>query len=62
MVPPESELDIDRLVDHLFRREAGRLIAILTRIFGPEHTVVAPHVLPLFGPFNPQVLAACGAM
>jgi len=29
----------------------------------PKVTVVAPHVLPLFGPFNPQVLlASAGVM
>ena len=29
--------DLNRLVDHLFRREAGRLVSILTRHFGVAH-------------------------
>ena len=33
------------LVDHLFRREAGRLVAILTRHFGVEHLQLAEDVV-----------------
>jgi RNA polymerase sigma-70 factor (ECF subfamily) len=33
--PPDSE--VTRLLDHLFRRESGRLVAILTRHFGVQH-------------------------
>ncbi len=29
--------EVIRLVDHLFRRESGRLVAILTRHFGIAH-------------------------
>ena len=39
--PPE----ISRLVDHLFRHEAGRLVAVLTRIFGPENLELAEDVV-----------------
>ena len=37
--------DIVHLVDHLFRREAGRLVAILTRHFGVEHLQLAEDVV-----------------
>jgi len=43
-MPPASGRDIDRLVDDLFRHEAGRLIAILTRIFGPANLGLAEDV------------------
>ncbi len=33
MNPPSSE-STQQLVDHLFRHEAGKMIAVLTRIFG----------------------------
>jgi len=33
------------VVDHLFRREAGRLVAILTGRFGPEHLHLAEDVV-----------------
>jgi RNA polymerase sigma factor (sigma-70 family) len=33
------------VVDHLFRSEAGRLVAILTRRFGPEHLHLAEDVV-----------------
>src|SRR5215510_9076132 len=39
-----SEHDVERLVDHIFRHEAGRLIAILTRAFGPEYLDLAEDV------------------
>ncbi len=41
--PPPG--DIGRLVDHLFRREAGRLVAILTRRFGAQHLHLAEDVV-----------------
>jgi predicted RNA polymerase sigma factor len=44
MPPNSSEHDVERLVDHLFRHEAGRLIAILTRAFGPENLELAEDV------------------
>ena len=37
--------DVTRLVDHLFRREAGRLVAILTRHFGVGHLQLAEDVV-----------------
>ena len=43
VVPSSPELT--RLVDHLFRREAGRLVAILTRAFGVEHLHLAEDVV-----------------
>ncbi len=42
MMPADD--DVHRLVDHLFRRQAGRLIAVLTRIFGPDHLDLAEDV------------------
>ncbi len=33
------------LVDHLFRREAGRMVASLTRAFGPAHLALAEEVV-----------------
>lgn len=36
---------VDTLVDHLFRREAGRMVAILTRIFGPARLALAEDVV-----------------
>lgn len=33
------------LVDHLFRREAGRMVSLLTRVFGPEHLDLAEDVV-----------------
>jgi RNA polymerase sigma factor (sigma-70 family) len=39
------EHDVHRLVDHLFRREAGRMVAGLTRIFGPTHLDLAEDVV-----------------
>jgi RNA polymerase sigma factor (sigma-70 family) len=37
--------DVPGLVDHLFRREAGRMIAALTRAFGPENLDLAEDVV-----------------
>jgi RNA polymerase sigma-70 factor (ECF subfamily) len=36
---------VDGLVDHLFRRESGRLVATLTRIFGPSNLSLAEEVV-----------------
>src|SRR4051794_19224893 len=41
---PDSP-EITRLVDHLFRREAGRLVSILTRHFGIAHLQLAEDVV-----------------
>ena len=38
-------VDVDQLVGHLFRREAGRMVAGLTRIFGPAHLDLAEDVV-----------------
>jgi hypothetical protein len=35
------EWQINRLIDHLFRHESGRIIAFLTRIFGLENIDIA---------------------
>ena len=41
-----SEHDsVDLLVDHLFRRKYGQMIAILTRIFGLENLELAEDVV-----------------
>jgi RNA polymerase sigma-70 factor (ECF subfamily) len=32
-------------VDHLFRREAGRMVAVLTRAFGPSRLDLAEEVV-----------------
>ena len=37
--------DVGALVDDLFRREAGRLVAMLARIFGPAHLSLAEEVV-----------------
>lgn len=41
---PSGE-NIPQLVDHLFRRESGRMVAALTRSFGPEHLALAEEVV-----------------
>jgi RNA polymerase sigma factor (sigma-70 family) len=33
--------EVNQLVDHLFRREAGKMVAMLTHVFGLEHLQVA---------------------
>lgn len=40
-----AQNSVDRLVDHLFRRESGRLVATLTRIFGPSNLALAEEVV-----------------
>ncbi len=37
MATPGRSSDVDLLVDHLFRRQAGRMVAVLTRALGPEN-------------------------
>src|SRR5262245_35391037 len=37
--------NIQQLVDHLFRHQAGRIVATLTRIFGPQHLDLAEDVV-----------------
>jgi len=40
-----SQPEISQLADHLFRHESGRLIAVLTRIFGIENLELAQDVV-----------------
>ncbi len=40
-----SEFDITKLTDHLFRREAGKMVAVLTRIFGTENLDISEDVV-----------------
>lgn len=37
--------NIHTLIDHLFRHEAGKLVAVLTRIFGAENMDLAKDVV-----------------
>jgi hypothetical protein len=37
--------DISRLADHLFRHEAGKLVSILTGIFGMDRLQLAEDVV-----------------
>src|ERR1700744_3432663 len=41
--PPPPE--ISAVVEHLFRHEAGKMVATLTGIFGPEHLTLAEDVV-----------------
>src|ERR1700744_5032876 len=43
-MPPPSK-DVQTLVDHLFRLEAGKMVAILTRLFGLHNLELAEDVL-----------------
>jgi len=40
-----DQLEINQLVDHLFRHESGKMIAVLTRIFGLENLELAEDVV-----------------
>ncbi len=42
---PEFTPEVPQLVDHLFRREAGRMVAVLTRLLGTEHLGLAEDVV-----------------
>ncbi len=44
MESPQTK-DVPSLIDHLFRREAGRMVAILTRLFGIHNMELAEDVL-----------------
>ena len=37
--------DVSRVVEHLFRHEAGKMVATLTRIFGVDHLTLAEDVV-----------------
>src|SRR5208283_4680555 len=41
--PPSG--DVSQVVEHLFRHESGKRVAILTRIFGIEHLTLAEDVV-----------------
>lgn len=41
----EEPRDVSQVVEHLFRHEAGKMVAILTRIFGVEHLTLAEDVV-----------------
>ena len=45
-IQPEPPAEASRVVEHLFRHEAGKLVAPLTRIFGLEHLTLAEDVVP----------------
>jgi RNA polymerase sigma factor (sigma-70 family) len=63
---PKDAAEVPQVLDHLFRAEAGRMVATLTRIFGLEHLTLAEDVVqealgralqtwPYFGvPQNPS--------
>ena len=40
-----DKFQIDHFVDHLFRHESGKLVSVLTRIFGVENIVLAEDVV-----------------
>src|SRR3974390_3736803 len=41
--PPAG--DVSQVLEHLFRHEAGKMVATLTRIFGLEHLTLAEDVV-----------------
>ncbi|MBV9674594.1 MAG: sigma-70 family RNA polymerase sigma factor [Verrucomicrobia bacterium] len=43
--PPQAAGEILRLADHLFREESGKLVSVLTRIFGIERLQLAEDVV-----------------
>ena len=43
MNPPAAE--VNQLVAHLFRHEAGKMVAVLTRVFGIENMAMAEDVV-----------------
>ncbi len=44
MVSPQQK-EIKPVIDHLFRHESGKLISVLTRIFGPHNLELAEDVV-----------------
>ena len=40
-----SDTSVPKLVEHLFREQSGRLISVLTRIFGTENLEMAEDVV-----------------
>src|SRR6195952_457005 len=45
MSDPAQGAEVPQLVDHLFRREAGRMVALLTRLLGAENLGLAEDVV-----------------
>src|SRR5438309_6311149 len=41
----EEPQEVSQVVEHLFRHEAGKMVATLTRIFGVEHLSLAEDVV-----------------
>jgi RNA polymerase sigma-70 factor (ECF subfamily) len=39
------DINVSRLVDHLFRHQAGQMVSRLTRVFGPAHLDLAEEVV-----------------
>jgi RNA polymerase sigma-70 factor (ECF subfamily) len=44
-MPCTEQTQIPNLVDHLFRHEAGKLVAVLTRLFGSANIELAEDVV-----------------
>src|SRR5215213_2506920 len=42
---PSGKNNINQLVDHLYRHEAGKLVAVLTGVFGPANMELAEDVV-----------------
>jgi predicted RNA polymerase sigma factor len=42
---PAGNQNINQLVDHLYRHEAGKLVAVLTGVFGPANMELAEDVV-----------------
>src|SRR5262245_46829674 len=43
--PNQRTGDVSQVLEHLFRHEAGKMVATLTRIFGIEHLTLAEDVV-----------------
>ncbi len=44
-MPDQSMVVVEKIVDHLFRHEAGKLVAVLTRLFGIHHLELAEDIV-----------------
>ena len=42
---PKDQLLVNQLVDHLFRRESGKMVASFTQLFGPDHLEMVEDVV-----------------
>src|SRR5437899_13082700 len=45
MSQENTQRDVSEVLEHLFRHEAGKMVATLTRIFGIEHLTLAEDVV-----------------